>query len=187
MPSNQTTNYNLSQWSKSDQVKMEDFNADNAKIDAAIKAVADSKATIAALTALTARVTALENKSRFTKLWETTLTANITGVTIPLSGVNWSQWDKVHLDLYVMNGPSMRVYYNGTTQGDGYAFAFSNPTLKSLPWFTLYPEFKSDRLVQGVYEGRCTGTGQFYSELTRLTITGGTLYTGSKFTLWGEV
>ena len=33
MPSNQTTNYQLSQWVKSDQVKMEDFNADNAKID----------------------------------------------------------------------------------------------------------------------------------------------------------
>ena len=36
MPSNHTTNYQLSQWAKSDQVKMEDFNADNAKIDAAL-------------------------------------------------------------------------------------------------------------------------------------------------------
>ena len=44
MPSNQTTNYGLSQWVKSDQVKMEDFNADNAKIDAAIKAEADTRA-----------------------------------------------------------------------------------------------------------------------------------------------
>ena len=44
MPSNQTTNYQLSQWAKSDQVKMEDFNADNPKIDAAIKAEADARA-----------------------------------------------------------------------------------------------------------------------------------------------
>ncbi len=36
MPSNFTENYQLSQWVKSDQVKMEDFNADNAKIDAAL-------------------------------------------------------------------------------------------------------------------------------------------------------
>ena len=36
MPSNQTQNYQLSQWVKSDQVKMEDFNADNAKIDGAL-------------------------------------------------------------------------------------------------------------------------------------------------------
>ena len=36
MPSNFTENYQLSQWVKSDQVKMEDFNADNAKIDAVL-------------------------------------------------------------------------------------------------------------------------------------------------------
>ena len=51
MPSNQTTNYQLSQWSKSDQVKMEDFNADNAKIDAALAQKADASA-LAALTTL---------------------------------------------------------------------------------------------------------------------------------------
>ena len=38
MPSNQTPNYQLSQWSRDDRVLMEDFNADNAKIDAALKA-----------------------------------------------------------------------------------------------------------------------------------------------------
>ena len=43
MPSNQTTNYQLSQWAKSDQVLMEDFNADNAKLDAALKAEADAR------------------------------------------------------------------------------------------------------------------------------------------------
>lgn len=36
MPSNFTENYQLSQWAKSDQVQMEDFNADNAKIDEAL-------------------------------------------------------------------------------------------------------------------------------------------------------
>lgn len=38
MPSNHTQNYQLSQWVRSDQVKMEDFNADNAKIDRALAA-----------------------------------------------------------------------------------------------------------------------------------------------------
>ena len=46
MPTNQTANYALSQWVKPDQVKMEDFNADNAKIDAALKAEADARKTI---------------------------------------------------------------------------------------------------------------------------------------------
>ena len=43
MPSNQTPNYQLSQWERSDKVQMEDFNADNAKIDAALKAEADAR------------------------------------------------------------------------------------------------------------------------------------------------
>ena len=38
MPSNQTPNYKLSQWERADKVQMEDFNADNAKIDVALKA-----------------------------------------------------------------------------------------------------------------------------------------------------
>ena len=36
-----TTNYQLNQWGENDYVKRADFNADNQKIDAAIKAVAD--------------------------------------------------------------------------------------------------------------------------------------------------
>ena len=43
MPSNQTPNYQLNQWERSDKVQMEDFNADNAKIDAALKAEADAR------------------------------------------------------------------------------------------------------------------------------------------------
>ena len=41
---NHTTNYQLSQWVKSDQVLMEDFNADNAKLDAALTAQAGTLA-----------------------------------------------------------------------------------------------------------------------------------------------
>ena len=36
MPSNQTPNYALNQWERDDRILMEDFNADNAKIDAAL-------------------------------------------------------------------------------------------------------------------------------------------------------
>ena len=34
-----TTNYQLNQWAKSDRIMLEDFNADNAKIDAALGAL----------------------------------------------------------------------------------------------------------------------------------------------------
>ena len=39
---NHTTNYNLNQWEADDRVTREDFNADNAAIDAALKTIADS-------------------------------------------------------------------------------------------------------------------------------------------------
>lgn len=41
---NQTGNYGLSQWEKSDRIQMEDFNSDNVKIDTALKGLADSVA-----------------------------------------------------------------------------------------------------------------------------------------------
>ena len=39
MATNQTTNYQLNQWQSTDQVQRTDFNADNAKIDAALSAL----------------------------------------------------------------------------------------------------------------------------------------------------
>ena len=39
-----TTNYNLNQWEDGDRVTRADFNADNAAIDAALKAVSDAVA-----------------------------------------------------------------------------------------------------------------------------------------------
>lgn len=41
---NQTGNYSLNQWEQSDRIRMEDFNRDNSKIDAALKASADAVA-----------------------------------------------------------------------------------------------------------------------------------------------
>ncbi len=43
---NQTTNYNLNQWDAADPVRREDFNSDNAIIDAALKAAADARAAV---------------------------------------------------------------------------------------------------------------------------------------------
>ena len=62
-----TTNYNLCQWDETDRVQRTDFNEDNVKVDAAVKAVdrrvdglEGSKASASALNALVSRVTALE-------------------------------------------------------------------------------------------------------------------------------
>ena len=48
MSTNHTTNYDLNQWEGTDKVLRAEFNADNAKIDAALKANADAIAAEAA-------------------------------------------------------------------------------------------------------------------------------------------
>lgn len=59
MPSKHTPNYGLNQWEKTDQVLMEDFNADNAATDKALKAEADARTALASQVALKADKTAL--------------------------------------------------------------------------------------------------------------------------------
>ena len=59
MASNQTTNYQLNQWETTDQVLRTDFNADNAKLDAALTVLAEDvneKASQAVLDTLTQTV-----------------------------------------------------------------------------------------------------------------------------------
>lgn len=54
----QTPNYKLTQWAKTDRIEMEDFNADNAKLDAALKAHDTAIAAKAAQSALSAETSA---------------------------------------------------------------------------------------------------------------------------------
>ena len=63
MSSNHTPNYHLSQWEPEDKVVRTDFNADNARIDAAIKAEADARVSaVSALSQTVAGHTATLNK-----------------------------------------------------------------------------------------------------------------------------
>ncbi len=43
MASNHTQHYALNQWARNDQILMDDFNADNAKLDAALQAEANAR------------------------------------------------------------------------------------------------------------------------------------------------
>lgn len=54
MPSSHTTNYQLSQWERTDKIQMDDFNADNAKIDEALAGLAGQVARKAAQSAVSA-------------------------------------------------------------------------------------------------------------------------------------
>lgn len=62
MSSSYTDNYDLCQWEAADQVQRTDFNADNAKIDAALAELATGKADQSALNALSSTVSTLSGK-----------------------------------------------------------------------------------------------------------------------------
>ena len=91
MASNHTTNYQLCQWEATDKVLRTDFNEDNAKIDAALSAhdaeleaqgtALEGKASSGALSALTQRTTALENREAVVS---GTYTGNGSSVTVNL-------------------------------------------------------------------------------------------------------
>ena len=105
-----TQNYQLSRWEKDDRIMMEDFNADNAKLDAALKANADAvsalevgKADAAALSketsartaadsTLTARVTALEQGVKLVRLGTYTTAAFNQEVTFDLQSTDMSEY-----------------------------------------------------------------------------------------------
>ena len=59
--SNQTTNYDLSQWLPTDPVHHEDFNGDNAKLDAALAALDSAKADADDFDDLSSKVTTVTN------------------------------------------------------------------------------------------------------------------------------
>lgn len=83
--SNQTTNYDLSQWLPTDTVHHEDFNGDNAKLDAALAAKADA----ADLSSLTQTVS--------------TLSATVGGHTTALTGKGNCQ---IYYSIYTGTGSS---------------------------------------------------------------------------------
>ena len=63
MATNQTTNYQLNQWEPTDAVQRVDFNADNAKVDAALAGLSGSKADSGDLTALSGAVDGLTGRT----------------------------------------------------------------------------------------------------------------------------
>ena len=81
-----TTNYQLNQWAKPDRVMMDDFNADNAKIDAALKANAD---------AIAAETTARIAGDVLVKLKEITVTSEIAQIDMNLSDIDLRSFSKL--------------------------------------------------------------------------------------------
>ena len=169
---NYTGNYQLNQWEKTDRVLMDDFNADNAKLDAALKANADA-------------VTALANRSRFTKLREVNVTVETTPLEISVADIDWSQWDKVHVDAVIIQNSSTNLSYNDNSSQNIYGSMPYMGSITHQPRITFSVGYDSQRVIT-VTCGESLHVGSTnYQNLTKLLFLGG-IKPGSSFTLWGE-
>lgn len=122
---NYTENYQLCRWEASDPIRREDFNADNARLDAAILAVKNQVETVAAANCLV-------------KLAEVTTTETVNQINLDLSGCDMTKFQA--LELYVDGAASPQG--NGiycAVNGDRSTSYMANTTTASYIYLTQVP------------------------------------------------
>ena len=109
---NKTPNYQLNQWDKSDRIQMTDFNADNAKIEAALAQEAATRASAdnSLQSTLSAELQTIRNLLPIVHLQTITTSAATNKLDIDLNGIDWNTY------LYVL----LRI--DGTTSDSAAAF-----------------------------------------------------------------
>ena len=206
MATNQTTNYQLNQWEPTDQVLRTDFNADNAKLDAALKALSDqviqkadastvsslsqtvaAKAEQNALTeeinARTAADTVLAQKAGMQLIQQIQLVESDGYVNQPLS-IDWDQWGIIWLILRPKF--SETTFYNAYFIPKPYIY-FGEEVYGDLA-VQLYPFFHKDMEINGhSWTGQTVSGDSCYQDVTGFHIAtySGHLVSGSTLTIWG--
>lgn len=107
---NQTNHYQLSQWEPTDRILMENFNGDNQKIDAALKANAEAIAAKADADTL-----------RYVKICEKVTESAAAAVDLIVSDVDFTQYLKVELFARIP-GMSKTVNIRVNNIADGYCY-----------------------------------------------------------------
>ncbi len=122
---NKTSNYQLNQWELHDRVMMQDFNADNAKIDAALKAEADARA--AADAAI---------KAEFAKFGNCRI--------VYTSYVGDGTYERGHETTLTFDGRPLLIFVCGSSFAMGYLLRGCNLTMpihrEGGGWFTTWGE-----------------------------------------------
>ena len=167
-----TANYSLPQWDGSDRVLRTDFNEAMADIDTALQANADS-------------VTALAGRSRFTKLKEYSFPSQMTKIEIDLSDIDWSQWDKVHIDGIPTNGSQMLIYFNQVVNQKHKLYLLGWSGIY-MPRITFYVGNQPGRAVMASQGGTFVDDELTFSQLKKVIISDGHMPEGSYFSVWGE-
>ena len=211
-----TGNYQLNLWEKSDRIQMEDFNADNAKLDAALGAeasareqavaaeasarktadTAEANTRAAADTALGQRIDALAPYAGAQFIRTVTLETSGNIVTLNLGDIDWNQWKTVYLslDLYMAGSANASLTICGQTMCtiSGNATPPDSSADRKLTHMVLYPLFDSRHavcpLVMGLGANSFVYVNKPYSSLDSISIRNPNvqILAGTKCDIWGE-
>ena len=108
---NYTQNYQLCLWDEDDRILMEDFNGDNTKIDAALKANADAITDLEATVGdQAAELDALGGRAGAQLLASGSAPVGENAFTISMAGVTWSQWKTVYIVVELTAQEGMGSY-----------------------------------------------------------------------------
>lgn len=183
---NKTANFQLTQWEKTDRIMMEDFNRDNAAIDAALKSSADKAAAALAAT------TALEQKMGLQHIQ--TVNGTTGDCSIFTYSIDWDQWTEVLFFLTPKLSGSNHTYQlsfeNRAMTSDGSVY-FSG-TLGGDNSFVVYPFSSKNTSLKGQFFGGNTFSNpRTYQKLgDRLVLSpngsGTTVNAGTTLTIYGR-
>ena len=151
MASGQTANYQLNQWEAEDKVLRTEFNADNAKLDAA-------------LAELAAEVEGAVQANPYQKLAHVAVTQAADTVTLDLSGVDLSQYQALELYAALLMGSensNVSVLCNDVTDGYGLVGGGSSgrrladmmPGTGQQPGMELLRILLGQNTISGIYQG----------------------------------
>ena len=210
---NQTPNYQLSQWESTDRILMQNFNSDNAKLDAALKAHSDAiagkaaqstvnsltqtvngKAEASALTAETAARQAADEalaaKAGAQLIQRVTLSSAAEWVYLDMSEIDWTQWSAVAICIrpVLVSGDSYRVYCKTTGNTIDIPSEITGEFLMYLlPFFSGSAPIRG-LLLPGRYESSYLCYDTACSALTELEFgaTDHNFQVGSVFEIWGN-
>ena len=197
MSTDHTTNYDLNQWEGTDKVLRTEFNADNAKIDAALKTNADAiAAEAAAREALAGTVSgkadqsdvdALEDRTELHPVFSYTLPNPAAFFTVDLSGIQWEAWRRLYLFFEPTPGsPTYEAMFNSNNNYHLDNYTNGDFLVELLP---LGGMLQTIRGILWGNQSRPLGMELKWSELEHISLrtnNGQNFSAATKLTIWGE-
>lgn len=201
---NQTANYQLSQWEMEDRLLMQDFNGDNAKVDAALKAQADAltqerKERQDGDKQLTQSLNTLRQESTTHLLKTFSLSSKVHEWNLPIADISWEEWKTVYIQLAIIidqqewmqisfDGRSLPLFHCSTNSDQGV-----RQTLIGFPLFSPKNPFNPILVGFSGNDGICTRFETRFENLSSISISSTTTYIdkvwvlpGSKITIWAD-